>query len=208
LLEDAQQAAYARGHLFFVRGDTLFAQQFDPDRIELKGSPLPVAEHIILYWPSAGAAVAVSEAGTIAYRSASVNPHSQFVWFDHAGRKVGEVGSGPDPAIKISAPSISPDGSRIAVFRVLPDNLDVWLLENSRRGVLTRFTSNPANDALPIWSPDGARIVFSSTRNGGVHDLYMKPSNGASEEQLILATPEDKMATDWSPDGSYILYYT
>jgi Tol biopolymer transport system component len=93
----------------------------------------------------------------------------------------------------------------MALFRVLPDNIDVWLLELAR-GVSTRFTLNPANDVLPVWSPDGARIIFSSTRKGGVHDLYIKRADGTTEEEPLLSTPQDKVATGWSPDGQSVLF--
>jgi len=43
---DAQGATYASGHLFFVRQGTLFAQPFDPVRLELAGSATSVAEQV------------------------------------------------------------------------------------------------------------------------------------------------------------------
>jgi hypothetical protein len=58
---------------------------------------------------------------------------------------------------------------------------------------------------LPIWSPDGSRVVFSSNRNG-VHDLYVKFVSGSRDEELLLSTPLPKQANDWSADGRVLLF--
>jgi Tol biopolymer transport system component len=62
----------------------------------------------------------------------------------------------------------------------------------------------------PIWSPDGARIVWSARRKGDVRDLYLKGVRGseASGEALLLESPQNKLATDWSPDGRTLLFIT
>lgn len=54
------------------------------------------------------------------------------------------------------------------------------------------------------WSPDGASIVFSSNRNGDI-DLY-RASIGDRSEDVLLSSPELKIATDWSRDGSFLLF--
>jgi Tol biopolymer transport system component len=74
---------------------------------------------------------------------------------------------------------------------------DVWLLDVVR-GVLSRSTSNPAQDIFPTWSPDGSRILFASNRKGA-YDLYTAPALGGPEE-LVLATSTPKIPTDWSRD--------
>ena len=81
---------------------------------------------------------------------------------------------------------------------------DIWMLD-TRRGVYSRLTSDAADDVMPVWSPDGGRIVFSSNRTG-VHDLYQKSVTGDRGEELLLATPQPKIATDWSPDGHFLLF--
>jgi Tol biopolymer transport system component len=110
-------------------------------------------------------------------------------------------GSGSLDAI---GPSLSPDGRRVALFRLVDGNVDVWLLELGR-SVVSRFTSDAAEDIAPIWSPDGTRIVFSSNRKG-VTDLYQKPATGGGSEELLLATAQRKAATSWSPDQRFLLY--
>jgi Tol biopolymer transport system component len=81
-------------------------------------------------------------------------------------------------------------------------NQDVWLIDETRA---TRFTFDLALDRFPLWSPDGSRILFDSTRRG-TRDLYLKSSSGGGDEEAILVTPDDKSATDWSPDGRFVIY--
>jgi Tol biopolymer transport system component len=105
------------------------------------------------------------------------------------------------------APSLSPDGRHIALFREVSGNIDVWLIDTAR-GVPTRFTFDSADDVNPVWSPDGRRIAFSSNRTG-VHDLYVKPANDpAGSETVLFQNAQPKSAYDWSPDGRLLLFHS
>src|SRR5262249_54553510 len=88
--------------------------------------------------------------------------------------------------------------------RTVENFIDVWLLDLVRGGS-TRFTSDPANDFAPIWSPDGNQITFSSSRKGHPN-LYVKNANSALKEELLLETPNGKVPHDWSKDGRFLLY--
>lgn len=85
-------------------------------------------------------------------------------------------------------------------------NKDIWIFDVATNAA-TRFTSDPAWDAFPTWSPDGSRIVFTSNRSG-VYDLYIKASTGAGAEQLFYKSDEGKAANSWSPDGRFLIYYS
>jgi Tol biopolymer transport system component len=126
----------------------------------------------------------------------------QFIWYDRSGKEIEKVGN---TASNGSSPSLSPDSQRVALQRTVSGNSDIWLLETSR-GLLTRFTFDRASDIYPIWSANGSRIVFGSVRSGGVYNLYQKPVTGAANEELLLATTQNKAATDWSSDGRFLLY--
>ena len=205
LFGGTSSAAYSSGRLLFVREGTLLAQTFDAERLVISGDPSPVAEDVMGNVTSA--AISVATTGSVAYRAGTRGSTLwQFVWLDRSGRETGRVGS-PDPVFGVS-PSMSPDGRRVALTRVVVSGgADVWILETDR-GVLSRFTFNPSNDTVPVWSPDGTRVVFSSDRTGaGVADLYQMPAPGfAGSEAALLTTPQRKVGTDWSPDGKYLLY--
>jgi eukaryotic-like serine/threonine-protein kinase len=42
---------------------------------------------------------------------------------------------------------------------------DIWTIELAR-GVASRVTFDPASDIDPVWSPDGAELLFASDRSG------------------------------------------
>ena len=56
-----------------------------------------------------------------------------------------------------------------------------------------------------FWSPDGSRIIFSSSRDVP-YSLYQKPANGGKDEKILLKSSEDKHATSWLRDGRFLLY--
>ena len=88
------------------------------------------------------------------------------------------------------------------MWRAVQGNGDIWLLDGTRT---SRFTFDAAVDQYPIWSPDGSRIVFDSNRKGH-RDLYQKPSSNVGAEELLVESPQDKTASDWSADGRFLLY--
>jgi hypothetical protein len=207
LLDSDSGAVYApSGHVLFVRQETLFAQRFDPIRLELSGHPFAVAGHAVSVTTSGGSgwtasSPSVSTGGVIAYRTSSAAAARQFIWFDRSGKPLGQVGDAVTTAL--SMPSLSRDGERVALYRAVDGNADIWLLD-AKRGGYSRFTTDPADDVMPVWSPNGDRIAFSSNRKG-VHDLYQKSiANGGSEE-LLWSTAEHKQVTDWSADGRFLL---
>jgi Tol biopolymer transport system component len=81
---------------------------------------------------------------------------------------------------------------------------DIWIEEGTRA---SRFTFGQGANYFPIWSPDGARVVFASTRKGAL-DLYQKPANGSGSEEILLQSADAKLPNSWSPDGRFILYYS
>jgi Tol biopolymer transport system component len=125
-------------------------------------------------------------------------------WFDRQGRVVGAAG---EPGLYRTL-TISPNGKQVAFERSDPQtqNRDIWLFDIAS-GKTTRFTSDPAWEAFPTWSPDGSRIIFTSNRSG-VYDLYEKASNGAGTEELVYKSTEGKGPTSWSSDGRFLIYYS
>jgi len=198
---DAAAVVSPSGFLLFLRQTALFAQAFDFKRLELSGNPFPVAEQaafdVLTFAPGFSAT-----SGIVAYRSGPGGVGRQLTWLDRSGKSVGTIGAIDNAGLTSVEPS--PDGKRIAVYRTVNGNQDVWLIDTSR-GVPTRFTFDAASDRLPVWSPDGSRFVFNSNRRG-VFNLFWKSSSGAGADELLLESDQNKVTTDWSPDGRFLLF--
>jgi TolB protein len=113
-------------------------------------------------------------------------------------------------------PNWSPDGSKI-VFATNRDephpidcqftydcNVEIYVMNADGTG-RTRLTNGPGEDRWPAWSPDGAKIVFSSNRASvGTgcsytcdHDLYVMNADGTSQRRLTNTSTVQELDSDW-----------
>ncbi len=194
------------GWMLWVRNGALTAQRLDLEQATLAGEPLTVADGVMVSSFNLSA-LSVASTGLIAYRT-GINSGQQLVWVDRTGTVLGTAW-GPDINARGGvagplSPRLSADGLRVAVSRSVQGNGDIWLLDGMRP---SRFTFDAAPDIWPLWSPDGSRIVFRSHRLGG-GNLYQKPSNGASEETLLVSFEGLMTPNSWSTDGRFLLYHT
>jgi Tol biopolymer transport system component len=187
--------------VLYGRTGALYAQRVDRDASPV-GEPMLVAERLAQNPGTfASAAISASSIGTFAYRSAAEDAGRELRWVGRAGQQ--------DAPVSITGleffSDLSPDGRTIAVSRTFSGNTDIWLIETAR-GVLRRFTFDPADDSTPRWSPDGSRVAFQAQRKGGgLFDLFVK-SLSEKTEQVLLESSENKNMSDWSRDGRFILY--
>ena len=197
-------AVYTNGHVLFVRQAMLFAQAFDAERLELKGSPFQVADAVQLGNWSGLAALSAAARGGIAFRAGAARFDRRFEWVNRSGGQIGTVGDALSPYPDGLSPS--PDLSQLVFFRRGDRSSDLWILE-TRRGEIRKFTDDPAEDIFPVWSRDGSRIIFSSNRSGQFALYQKRPAGNDTEEELLLpAHAEETFATDTSPDGQWLLY--
>src|SRR5262249_18070785 len=196
-------AAYASGHLLYVREGTLLAHPFDASRLETKGEPVPVVPRVqSTNWQSYSN-FSVSDTGLLVTAPVAAPP-TRLVSLDRAGRASGFVGE-PAP---LGNHRLSPDGKRVAVEIYDPthDTSDIWIYD-AANGVGTRFVFGQAHEVAPVWSPDSGRILFSSDRRAKAvrNDLWVKPLDG-SKEELLSQSDGGRTSEDWSRDGRFISF--
>lgn len=78
--------------------------------------------------------------------------------------------------------AISPDGKDIAFSY----KGDIYLV-STEGGVARQMTTNDAYDAYPVWSPDGQKIAFASTREGSF-DIYLMSRWGGEPRRLTTSS--------------------
>ncbi len=96
-----------------------------------------------------------------------------------------------------TAPSLSPDGSRVAFMsRREGENWDIYVSNVDGSG-LQRLTQDDAQDGLPVWSPDGNAIAFVSDR-GGIWAVWVMTPDGKGISQLftIPGSPDGFVGND------------
>jgi len=199
LVQEALAGGYLpTRHLLYATTSGLMLVPFDIETLEMGGMAFPAPIEDI-------SAVALSQQGTLAYlrKPKPTVPlgERRLIWVDREGKE--EVLAAPPRPYKF--PRISPDGERIALTLGEPSE-DIWLYDLAR-GVLSRFTLNPGYDAFPAWTPDGRRIVFSSTREDSVEDLFWQEVDGVGAAERLLESPGEQPPFSLSRDGKVILFY-
>ena len=150
------------------------------------------------YW--AGLAAAND---TVVYDASMAAALSVLTWMDRTGKELARLG---DPAVQFN-PTISPDGSRVAVdiSDRKANNVDLWL-ESTTGANGSRFTFDPSEEVIGVWSRDGSRVAYRSAGGEGVR-LMLKKANGLEREKAIVTfkSASDLLPNSWTPDDRGIL---
>lgn len=207
LLGPGSKAIVAAGYFLFNRGDVLYAQEFDAGSLELRGSPAPLSDHILMFGTSVGASFFASLSrgpnDVLAYRTGSTGSDAELTWFDRSGNRISTLGR----AAQFSNPALTPDGKWMAAGRRDAQGArDLWLFDLGRE-TNTRLTFDPADETNPAFSPDGKQIAFTGSARSH-RDIYVMDAHGTRAPGLLLESPEEKNVEQWSPDGKYLVYNT
>ena len=152
------------------------------------------------YW----AAFAVAPNGTLIYNTNVGAAESALTWVDRSGKELSRIG---DPAI-MANPTLSPDGSRVALDISDPkaNNVDIWIESTSGAGN-ARFTFDPSEEVVGVWSRDANMLAYRAIIAGGI-SLFLKRANGLERErEKFTMSPDmgDIFPNSWSLDDQQIL---
>jgi serine/threonine-protein kinase len=180
--------------LVYVNRGSLFAVPFDPDKLEVHGTPSPVLEGVAYSAVSGSAQFDFSRNGTLVYRSGGATELNLVTvrWLDAAGKTqplLAKPGGWERPRLSL-------DGQRLA----LDDGSDIWVYE-ARRDTMTRLTFSGGANIVPAWSPDGHYIAFYAP--GG---LWWVRSDGAGKPQPLIQSKNPLFPVSFTQDGKRLAY--
>ena len=200
------------GHLVFAVAElssadvfrgSLRAVRFNPVRAEASGDSVAMVTPLTVV-RSGPADYSVSRSGDLIFVPGGTlrQPARTLVWVDRKGRET------PIPAEPRSyeVARISPDGARIALDLRDQTN-DMWIWDIARE-TLTSLNRDPGQDMSPLWTPDGKRIIWTSSRGGGSPNLFAQAADGSGRAERLTTHPTVQFPISITPDGGTVLGYT
>jgi serine/threonine protein kinase/Tol biopolymer transport system component len=201
LIESPDAVEIAGSNLLHVRDNVLMASPFDFGKLTVGGNGVPLVEDVQEL--SSGAAFAVFSASkdVLVYKTGQTQGRKRLQWVTPDGEARGVLGEPGD----YNHPSLSPDGSQVAVEiqDEEKETSDIWLVD-VERNIKSRFTFAGGSETNPLWWPDGRSIVYAAT--GDTTRIFRKPIAGTGTEQLLFTSAAGLFPTSISPDGRYILF--
>ena len=204
LMQNAYYGRYvASGHLLFFRDRTLYAAPFDAGTLDVTGPAVPVIEGVRSNSIAGGAQFDVSATGRLVYTAGSTQADTAPIrWLDRSG-KLTMMRSTPS---NWSNPAVSPDGRLLAIDIHDGTQSDIWIYD-WERDTLSKRTFDNADDARPIWSPDGSRIAFTSTRGEkSAFNLYWQRADGTGDAERLTTNKNSQWPTSFHPNGRLLAF--
>jgi len=190
------------GYLVYVTFGTLFAVPFDLNKLETRGTAVPILDDVAHDGPGGAGQFAISGApsghGTLVYRRAggTASTMTTLQWVYPTGRKEPLLAK---PGV-YSDPTLSPDGKRVAL-EVGEGSQDIWVYD-PQRDAMTRLTFGVGLSSVPVWSPDGQFVVYASAGNG----IFQARADGASQPQALTQSKPIQYPWSFTPDGKRLAY--
>jgi Tol biopolymer transport system component len=97
-------------------------------------------------------------------------------------------------------PSLSPDGKWLVYGAEMEGNFDIFLQSVSGANPVNLTKDSAADDDMPAFSPDGERIAFRSSREGG--GIFVMGRTG----EAVRRVTRSGFNPSWSPDGAQIAF--
>jgi serine/threonine-protein kinase len=205
LLRGGADARYVpTGHLVYAREGMLMAVSFDQDRLEVTGEAVPIVADVMQSGMGA-AQFSFSRNGDLVYIPGGAHEEEGvLVWVHRDGGDI-ELAV-QEPLEEPRYARLSPDGRRLAINTGPRGASGLWVYDLTGRPP-TPLALEGANPA-PVWSPDGTRVAFSSSRAGS-YSLYWIPADGSTidPELLLMSTSQQqRRSRSWSPDGRELIF--
>lgn len=114
-------------------------------------------------------------------------------------------------AVRVGDAQLSPDGRTVLYQRTTTDltknkrHSEIWTVAATGGVAPKALIATDKNDTTARWSPDGARIAFLSTRDGG-SQVWIASADGTNAKKLTSIAGGAQPPLVWSPDGTTVAF--
>jgi serine/threonine-protein kinase len=184
------------GHLLFVRQGTLFGVPFDPNRLEMRGTPIPILNGIgSSGLQEGGPQFTFSNTGTFAYLGGGAPATAYPIeWLSASGQTTPLI---TQPGLYVG-PRVSPDGRRLAYTAQGSKGGDVWVYDLDRDAP-RQLTFNAPGMRELAWAPDSKHLVYGDTDS-----MWWIRADGSGEPQRILEKANNPRPWNFSAGGRLV----
>ena len=186
----------APGSILFIRQATLYAQAFDPERLEPLGDPRPIVEDVRTNEENGRSAFSVSNTGVLVVRTGDWPEARTLTWLDRRGTVLDEV---KNSTADYRGFLLLDERTAIAhIHDEATGGGDLWrvdLLDGGR----TKLTSSTGHHEFPVISPNGAEVAWSPGQTPPQR-ILRKSSSGAGVDQTWITHEFPLRPTNWSKD--------
>jgi eukaryotic-like serine/threonine-protein kinase len=207
LVEDAGSGIYLpSGHLVFSRADAILAAPFDPELVELRGSPVAVWGGLSSDMPVNPGGFQLTSTGTLIYKPPPPGGWNYGVSTLSADGKL-EPWLGELKWLINAWPS--PDGRRVLMMTANARNIYSLQVSPTDQPDLVRLTSEPNADCDgPTWSPDGKQIAYLRVGKDDADGVYVISADGGTPRRILKPANADQLIfpSAWLPgDGGLVV---
>jgi predicted Ser/Thr protein kinase len=167
------------GHLVYLQDGTLFAVAFDPRRLEILGTPVPLLQDVSTGFDLGEGAgqITFTRNGTLAYLPSLDLEAHPVLWLDAAGKTTPLIRQ-PDAYY---SPRLSPDGKWLAyTLRGQSGKIDVWVYDLERQTQEQLTFTGPGRSEL-VWAADSRHLIFADGTA-----LWWIRADGSGQPQQLL----------------------
>ena len=188
------------GHLLVLQNDgTLQAARFDAVEGTLQGAFTTVAEGIVVGEADLSP-FTLSGNGTLLYAKAAAP--AQVVRVSRTDGREEVVD--PEWRGRFGPPSLSPDGTQLAVSILRGGRSELWL-RSLTGGTSTRLSAGGTTNYRPSWTADGRQITFISDQRG-LRTVYQVPTDGSAPARKVLSFSTGADEALYTRDGRWLVY--
>ena len=114
-------------------------------------------------------------------------------------------------AVRVTEPALSPDGRVVLFVRTTTNgetgrrNADIWTVPADGSAPPQPFLTGDASETTPVFSGDGTRVAFLSSRSGAPQ-VFVARRDGTIEKQVTTLAAGAQGPLAFSKDGSRVAF--